>query len=104
MITDQEVVETPGGEPPACTVRFDRVSGCGVNIEVHQRGETPLIALRFVTFLHIRKSHELTLDQVEQLRAALDVVSRNVRGPYAFSSIPETREDTDEPDESEEDE
>jgi len=59
-----------------CTVRYDEWSGCGVNVVCRQGANRTFVELSFLTRTGLEQSHSLTGSQVEQLRAALDAVSR----------------------------
>ncbi|MFG2043367.1 hypothetical protein [Dactylosporangium sp. NPDC048998] len=88
MTVDQVLSRMAADEvPPDCTVRFDDRAGCGVNVELLDNRATPLVGLTFVTHLGVSDAHDLTLAQVEQLRAALDAVTRTVRGAGVAWSV-----------------
>src|SRR5438105_132536 len=61
---------------PACTVRYDDWSGCGVDVLRREVGGRTAIELTFVTDVLAPYAHTLTFDQAEQLRAALDAVTK----------------------------
>jgi hypothetical protein len=61
---------------PGCTVQFDDRAGCGVNVEYAHLGGAPLVRLSFHTYSGESGAHDLTLAQIDQLRAALDAVSK----------------------------
>ncbi|WP_238015998.1 hypothetical protein KZZ52_00420 [Dactylosporangium sp. AC04546] len=82
MSIDQDIADDVA---PDCTVEFDERSGCGVNVEYTDRGRTPFVALSFHTYFGESGVHDLTLAQVDQLRAALDAVSRAAQ---AFRPLP----------------
>ncbi|GAA0716723.1 hypothetical protein Drose_36740 [Dactylosporangium roseum] len=69
-------------------MRYDERSGCGVNVEYVERSGAPLVGLRFHTFYGERGAHDLTLAQVDQLRAALDAVSKTARAVDALRPLP----------------
>lgn len=78
----EQHVPTTGFDPdfhPDCTVRYDPWTGCGVNVTQVGVKDRRCIELVFVTEEGFAESHELTFDQVVQLRAALDAVTRENR-------------------------
>ncbi|MFB9451171.1 hypothetical protein [Dactylosporangium vinaceum] len=67
---------------------YDDRSGCGVNVEYVQHGRVPFVALSFVTQFGESGVHDLTLGQVDQLRAALDAVGRAARAVAVVQQQP----------------
>lgn len=61
---------------PDCTVRYDEWAGCGVNVLRRADADRVFVELTFLTRRGIAEPHYVTLAQVEQLRAALDAVTR----------------------------
>ena len=61
---------------PDCTVRYDEWGGCGVNVLRRADHTRSFVDLTFLTRKGTAETHYLTLAQVEQLRAALDAVTR----------------------------
>jgi hypothetical protein len=67
---------------PDCTVRYDEWAGCGVNVQRRTDRQHPYVDLTFLTRRGDAESHYLTLAQIEQLRAALDAVTRTDPPPH----------------------
>jgi hypothetical protein len=61
---------------PDTTVRFDRWSGCGINVTLGGDGAAEFVELAFVSKRGTVEAHYLTFSQAEQLRAAVDAVMR----------------------------
>jgi hypothetical protein len=61
---------------PDCTVRYDEWAGCGVKVLRRAKAERVYVELVFLTKRGDAESHYLTMAQVEQLRAAVDAVTR----------------------------
>lgn len=59
-----------------CTVPYDDQSGCGVNVELAGRPSSPFVGITFMTISGPCEPHDLTMPQAQQLRAALDAVTR----------------------------
>ena len=62
-----------------CTVPYDGQSGCGVNVSLAGQRLSTFVAITFVTAAGPSEPHDLTLPQAQQLRAALDAVTRSER-------------------------
>jgi hypothetical protein len=59
-----------------CTVPYDDRSGCGVNVARAGRPASPFVAITFMTISGAGEPHDLTVQQAQQLRAALDAAIR----------------------------
>jgi hypothetical protein len=70
-----------GRTPPNCTIRFDDLSGCGVNVAHRENDPFKRLDLTFVSEGHQETTFTLTQVQADQLRAALDALTRTMTPP-----------------------
>jgi hypothetical protein len=62
----------PASTPPSCTIRFDDLSGCGINVTQRESDAFRRVELAFVSEGDQEMIDTVTDPPAEQLRAALD--------------------------------